>query len=99
MNLCSALLDPTVKFNGLYRVTQPTNHVHMRVCECVFRCVHVSDHSRYLCLSSSSVRSTTSGGGTQPDWAEIDVHGGGALCFQEEIDWITPPRGNLEMTL
>lgn len=62
-------------------------------------CVSVFDHSRYLCRSSSSVRSTTSGGGTQPDCAEMDVHGAGALCFQEESDWITPPRGNLETTL
>ncbi len=88
-----------LRFNSHDGLSHSAHRSH--VYECVSKRVRVSvfDHSRYLCRSSSSVRSTTSGGGTQPDCAETDVHWAGALCFQEESDWITPPRGNLETTL
>lgn len=66
------------------------------------RCVwapSVCDHSKYLCLSSSSVRSTTSGGGAQSGWAETAVQWGMAVCFHADRDWMTPPRGNLDTAL
>ena len=60
-------------------------------------------YSRYLCpASSSSVRSTTSGGDTKGGCAEADVHswGGLTVCscsvglhFHEDKLLITPPQG------